>query len=571
MASQITYADKPWLAHYEKVVPECIDYELITLPSYLDNSAKRYPDRTALICEGFKVSYRRLYEMAGRFAACLTAFGIEKGDRVAIILPNVIPCVVSYYATLKIGAVAVLCNPEHSDGELLFQLQDSGAKVLVTLDGLADRLIALKPQTGLNQIIFTSIDDYLPFGRNLPFPIIGGRKGRKVSVQPTESVYRWKNLLADYSANHRSPGISMDDVAMIQYTGGTTGVAKGVILTHANLCFQTQQIDAWFPQFAGREEIMLGALPFFHSFGLTCSMNLSVFAGWTNLLIPAPRPGKILAVIRKYRPTFVPLVPAMFIGLLNHPDINKTPMTSIKGCFSGSAALPLEVIRKFEGLTGAAISEGFGLTEASPITHANPFNGMRKVGSVGLPFPDTDCRIVDLEDGKTDVPVGESGELWIRGPQIMTGYHNSPEETAAALQDGWLVTGDIARMDEDGYFYIVDRKKDMVVIHGHHVYPREIEEVMYGHQKVKEACVIGLPHPEHGEQIKAFVVPQKDEPVTVKELMTYCRTKLAVYKLPAQIEFREELPKSRVGKTLRNVLREEELQSKWDISPNLSK
>lgn len=561
MASQIKYADKPWLIHYEKGVPEYIDFELITLPTYLENSARRYPDRTALICEGFKVSYRRLYEMTNRFAACLTAFGVEKGDRVAILLPNVIPCVVSYYTTLKVGAVAVMCNPEHSDGELLFQLQDSGARVLITMDILADRLFELKPQTDLNQVILTSIEDYLPLGRSLIFPLTAGRKGMKARVPPGENVYRWKNLLTDYSANHRRPGISMDDVAMIQYTGGTTGVAKGVVLTHANLSFQTQQIDAWFPQFAGRDETMLGALPFFHSFGLTCSMNLSVFAGWTNILIPFSRPEKILAAIRKYRPTFVPLVPAMFISLLAHPDINKTSMTSIKGCFSGSAALPLEVIRKFEGLTGAAISEGFGLTEASPITHANPFNGIRKVGSVGLPFPDTDCRIVDLKDGKTDVPVGESGELLIRGPQIMAGYHNSPAETAEALQDDWLVTGDIARMDEDGYFYIVDRKKDMVISNGHHVYPREIEEVLFGHQEVKEACVLGLPHPEHGEWIKAFVVPRKEDSVTAEELTVYCRTRLAAYKLPAQFEFRKELPKSHVGKILRNVLREEELQS----------
>ena len=558
---QIKCEDKPWLNHYEKGVPEYIDYEQVTLPAYLENSARRFPDRTALICEGFKVSYRRLNELTNRFAACLNALGIEKGDRVAILLPNLIPCVVSYYATLKIGAVAVMCNPEYTDRELLFQLQDSGARALITMDFLAGRMIALKPQTDLRIIIHASVGDYLPLARNLLFPLTAGRKGLKANVPPAENVYRWKNLLADYSANHRPPGILMDDVAMIQYTGGTTGAAKGVMLTHANLSFQTQQIDAWFPQFAGKDEIMLGALPFFHSFGLTCSMNLSVFAGWTNILIPGPRPGKLLAAIRKYRPTFVPLVPTMFIGLLNHPDIRKTPMTSIKGCFSGSAPLPLEVIRKFEGLTGAAISEGFGLTEAAPITHANPFNGIRKVGSVGLPFPDTDCRVVDLEDGITDIPAGQCGELLIRGPQVMTGYYNSPGETARTLQDGWLITGDIARMDENGYFYIVDRKKDMVLSGGHNVYPREVEEVLYSHPEIKEACVIGLPHPERGEQIKAFVVPQKKDSVAVEELVAYCRTRLAVYKLPTQIEFRDDLPKSHVGKILRNVLREEELNT----------
>ena len=560
MAAKIKYGDKPWLAHYERGVPENIDYEQITLPEYLENSARQYPQRTAIICAGLKISYRRLNEMANRFAACLSALGVGKGDRVAILLPNVIPCVVSYYATLKIGAIAVMCNPQHTDRELLFQFQDSAATVLITMDLLANRMIALRPQTELKQIIHTSFGDYLPLAGNLLFPLSAGRKGLTARVQPAENVYRWKNVLSNYSANHRRIGVSMHDIAMIQYTGGTTGVAKGVMLTHANLSFQTQQIDAWFPQFAGKDEIILGALPFFHSFGLTCSMNNAVFAGWTNILIPSPRPEKILAAIRKYRPTFAPLVPTMYIALLNHPHIRKTSMTCIKGCFSGSAPLPLEVIRKFEGLTGAAISEGFGLTEAAPITHANPFNGVRKVGSVGLPFPDTECRIVDLEEGKTDVPVGQSGELLVRGPQVMKGYWNNPQETARTLKDGWLITGDIARMDEDGYFYIVDRKKDMVISGGHNVYPREIDEVLYRHPKIKEACAIGIPHPSRGEQVKVFVVTAKDESVSAEELIEYCQTRLAEYKLPTLIEFRKDLPKSDVGKILRKVLREEELK-----------
>mgnify|MGYP001816959190 FL=1 len=560
MAAQIKYEDKPWLAHYERGVPENIGYEQITLPEYLENSARRYPDRIAIICEGFKVSYRRLNEMTNRLAACLSSLGVGKGDRVAILLPNLIPCVVSYYATLKMGGIAVMCNPQHTDRELLFHFQDSAATALITLDLLADRMIALRPQTKLKQIIHTSFGDYLPLAGNLLLPLSAGRKGLTARVRPAENVYRWKNLLSNYSANHRRADVSMDDVAMIQYTGGTTGVAKGVMLTHANLSFQIQQIDAWFPQFAGKDEIILGALPFFHSFGLTCSMNNAIFAGWTHILIPDPRPEKLLTAIRKYRPTFAPLVPTMYIALLNHPNIRKTPITSIKGCFSGSAPLPLEVIKKFEGLTGAAISEGFGLTEAAPITHANPFNGVRKVGSVGLPLPDTDCRIVDLAEGKTDVPVGQSGELLIRGPQVMQGYWNSPQETARTLNDGWLFTGDIARMDEDGYFYIVDRKKDMVISGGHNVYPREIEEVLYSHPKIKEACAIGLPHPIRGEQIKVFVVPAEDESFGAEELIEYCRTRLADYKLPTQFEFRKDLPKSDVGKILRKVLREEELK-----------
>ena len=560
MTAEIKYDDKPWLAHYERGVPENIDYEQIPLTAYLEKSARQYPERTAIICEGFKISYRRLNEMANRFAACLNALGAGKGDRVAILLPNVIPCVISYYATLKIGAIAVMCNPQHTDRELLFQFQDSAATVLITMNLLANRMIALRPQTELKQIIHTSFGDYLPFAGNLLFPLLAGKKGLTARVQPAENVYRWKNVLSNYSASHRRTGVSMDDVAMIQYTGGTTGVAKGVMLTHANLSFQTQQIDAWFPQFAGQDEIILGALPFFHSFGLTCSMNNAIFASWTNVLIPSPQPKQLLTAIRKYRPTFAPLVPTMYIALLNHPDIRKTSMTCIKGCFSGSAPLPLEVIRKFEGLTGAAISEGFGLTEAAPITHANPFNGVRKVGSVGLPFPDTECRIVDLAEGTTDVPVGQSGELLVRGPQVMKGYWNNPQETANTLKDGWLFTGDIARMDENGYFYIVDRKKDMVISGGHNVYPREIDEVLYRHPKIKEACAIGLPHPSRGEQIKVFVVPVEGASVTSEELIEYCQTRLADYKLPTGFEFRKDLPKSHVGKILRKVLREEELQ-----------
>ena len=560
MTAEIKYDDKPWLAHYERGVPENIDYEQIPLTAYLEKSARQYPERTAIICEGFKISYRRLNEMANRFAACLNALGAGKGDRVAILLPNVIPCVISYYATLKIGAIAVMCNPQHTDRELLFQFQDSAATVLITMNLLANRMIALRPQTELKQIIHTSFGDYLPLAGNLLFPLLAGKKGLTARVQPAENVYRWKNVLSNYSASHRRTGVSMDDVAMIQYTGGTTGVAKGVILTHANLSFQTQQIDAWFPQFAGQDEIILGALPFFHSFGLTCSMNNAIFASWTNVLIPSPQPKQLLTAIRKYRPTFAPLVPTMYIALLNHADIRKTSMTCIKGCFSGSAPLPLEVIRKFEGLTGAAISEGFGLTEAAPITHANPFNGVRKVGSVGLPFPDTECRIVDLAEGTTDVPVGQSGELLVRGPQVMKGYWNNPQETANTLKDGWLFTGDIARMDENGYFYIVDRKKDMVISGGHNVYPREIDEVLYRHPKIKEACAIGLPHPSRGEQIKVFVVPVEGASVTSEELIEYCQTRLADYKLPTGFEFRKDLPKSHVGKILRKVLREEELQ-----------
>jgi long-chain acyl-CoA synthetase len=305
---------------------------------------------------------------------------------------------------------------------------------------------------------------------------------------------------------------------------------------------------------------MLGALPFFHVFGLTTAMNLAIFLGWGNILVPKPQPDALLEAIRKYKPSFTPLVPTMYIGILNNPAIDKINMTSIKGCFSGSAPLPLEIIKDFENRTGAVIVEGFGLTEASPVTHVNPFaGGKRKAGSIGIPISDTECRIVSLDDGKSDVPVGKSGELLVRGPQVMKGYWNNPKETADTLTDGWLHTGDIAKMDEDGYFYIVDRKKDMIISGGCNVYPRHIEETLYENPKIKEVCAIGIPHPTRGEAIKVFAVLKKGETATQEELIEFCKDKLARYKLPTEIEFRNDLPKTNVGKILKKELRSENM------------
>jgi long-chain acyl-CoA synthetase len=546
------------LAHYDKGVPGSIDYEPVCLPEYLEKSGQKFPSRTALIFEGFKLSYRQLNDMVNRFAACLAALGIQKGDRVAIVLPNVIPCVVSYYACLKIGAVTVMNNPVCSNAELEHQFNDAGARLLITIDLLVDRLTDLRPQTGIEHIIYTSLGDYLPFSKSIPFSLTAKYKGLKASVKASDNILHWKDLIAGHYPGPVDSKPGLDDIAMLQYTGGTTGISKGVILTHRNLSSQIQQINAWFPTFAHKEEVILGGLPFFHSFGLTCAMNNAVFAGWGNVLIAKPSPQNLLAAIRKYRPTFAPLVPTMYIGMLQHPNIQQTDLKCIKACFSGSAPLPVEVMKRFEAITGAAISEGFGLTESSPITHANPFQGKRKIGSVGLPFPDTDCRIVDLNNGRTEMAVGQTGELIIKGPQIMQGYWNNPEETAAALKDGWLYTGDIAKMDEDGYFYIVDRKKDMIISAGYNVYPREIDEVLYGHPNVQEACTIGLPHPTRGEQVKVFVVLRQAESTSKEDLINYCRERLADYKLPNQIELRAELPKSSVGKILRKTLRDEE-------------
>jgi len=559
MVAEMKYQDKPWLAHYEKGVPEKIEYEEICLPEILEKTTSRYPDKMALLFQGYKMNYRQLNDMVNSFANCLYDLGIRKGDSVAILLPNLIPCVVSYYAILKIGGITVMNNPLYSDRELEHQFNDSGAKILITLDLLGNRMIDLRPKTGIKQIIYTSIGDYLPFPKNFLFPLVGKRKKLAADVKPAEHVYKWKDILATRSPTAPGIELSFDDVAMYQYTGGTTGVSKGVILSHGNLSKQVQQIGAWFPTF-NSDEVMLGALPFFHVFGLSTAMNLAIYLGWGNILVPKPQPEPLLETIRKFKPTFAPLVPTMYIGMLNHPDTKKTAMTCIKGCFSGSAPLPIEVIRDFEKMTQAVIVEGYGLTESTPVTHVNPFaGGKRKVGSIGLPISDTECRIVDLEHGNTDLPVGETGELLIKGPQVMQGYWNKPEETAETLTNGWLHTGDIAKMDEEGYFYIVDRKKDMILSGGLNVYPRDIEEVFYENPKIQEACAIGIPHPTRGEAVKVFVVLKEGGAATAEELIDFCKPRLAKFKLPAEIEFRDELPKTNVGKILRKDLKAEEL------------
>jgi long-chain acyl-CoA synthetase len=379
-------------------------------------------------------------------------------------------------------------------------------------------------------------------------------------VKAAPDVYKWKDCIAKYNPNPPRPKIGFEDVAMYQYTGGTTGVSKGCMLTHANLSKQIQQAEAWFQRFKKGDEICLGALPIFHVFGMTGAMNISVHMGWTDVLIPRPQPPQLLEAIRKFRPTFAALVPTMYIGMINHPDIKKTDMSCIKGAFSGSAPLPVEVIHEFERITGAIIVEGFGMTETTPVVHVNPFGGgVRKVGSVGVPISDTEARIVDLETGLIDMPAGKPGELIVRGPQVMKGYLHMPEETAYTLRDGWCFTGDIAVMDEDGYFFIVDRKKDMIISGGFNIYPRDVDEVFYEHPKVQEACTIGIPDPKRGENVKLFVVLKEGETATQEELIDWAKAKLATYKLPSEIEFRKELPKSTVGKVLRKELKAEEM------------
>ncbi|MEN8122714.1 MAG: long-chain fatty acid--CoA ligase [Bacteroidota bacterium] len=566
MASETTYDNRPWLSSYESGIQANLEYKDLFIPQFLEQTVNQFPNNTALNFQGFKISFSELNNMVGLMAAVYKEFGIQKGDSVAILLPNLIPTVVAQYAALRLGAVVVMNNPLYSDREIKHQLNDSNAKILVTLDLLGNRMIDLMPETKLNQIIYTSIGDYLPFPKSILFPLVAKKKKLAAKVKPAKNVHKWKEILMKYSPIMKNVDLKADDPSYYQYTGGTTGLSKGAVLTHGNMGKQIQQMASWFPALKMGEEKMLGALPFFHVFGLTTSMNFAMYLAWENVLVPKPVPDALLEAISKHRVSFAPMVPTMYIGILNHPKVSKTDISSIKGCFSGSAPLPVEVLKEFEAKTGATIVEGFGLTESSPVSHINPFaGGERKVGSVGIPIPDTECRIVDLEDDSKQMPVGESGELIMRGPQIMQGYLNQADATAETLHNGWLHTGDIATMDKDGYFYIVDRKKDMIISGGYNIFPREIDEVYYEHPKVTEACAIGIPHEKRGESAKVYIVLNEGETATEEEMIGFAQDKLAKYKWPVEIEFVKDLPKSAVGKILRKELRAHELEKRKQI------
>ena len=561
MSKETDYRSKPWLKSYTEGVSAEFNLEEITLPEVLRNSAKKYPRSMALNFMGYTVTFQELDNMVDRFAAALSKFGLIQGQSAAIILPNTIQCVVAYYAILRLGAIAVMNNPLYSDNELLYQLNDSESKILITIDLLADRMIDIREKTGIKQIITASIGEYLPFPKNLLFPLVARKKGLSADVKEADEIFKFKEMINNTKDVPPPINVSFDDTAQYQYTGGTTGVSKGAILTHRNLCANLQQVAAWFPHLKKGEEKLLGALPFFHVFGLTVSMNYGVFMGWGNILVPKPQPEQLIETFMKFKPTFIPMVPTMYIGMLNHPHIDRLKLKNIAGCFSGSASLPVEVIRKFEEKAGVAICEGYGLTESSPVTHINPLS-RTKPGTIGLPLPNTEARIVDITDRTSDVPPGNNGELLIRGPQVMTGYKGMDEESKRTLQDGWLHTGDIAVMDEDGYFSIIDRIKDMVISGGYNIYPREIDELLYQHPKVSEACSVGIPHDPLGEVIKVFIEIKEGETCKEDAIIELCIDKIAKFKLPKEVEFRKALPKSAVGKILRKELKAEELSKR---------
>lgn len=550
--------ERIWHKAYASGVPASIDYENVTIPASLERTAERFPDNVSLIMMGKEITFRQVNDLVNRFATALVDLGIKKGDMVSIILPNMPQAVIATFAVFKIGAVVVMNNPLYTERELEHQLNDSDSKMAICMDLLVPRIQKLKKKTGIKTIIACHIRDYLPFPVKQLFPFIKKEMHRK--TDPNEGVLDFLDLIAKYPATPPQTDIAMDDLSTLLYTGGTTGLSKGVMLSHRNISFNVQQLRAWIPDAEEGKDTILGIFPFFHSAGFTAIMNQSIYRGLTIPLIPRPEPGIILKMVKKHRPQWFPCVPTIYVGLLNDKDFAKTDFSCVKGCVSGAAPLALETIREWEEKVGATIVEVYGLSECSPLSHANPWGGTTKVGSVGLPVSDTDCRIVDLETGTRDLDVGEPGEIIISGPQVTKGYYKKPEETADSIRDGWFYTGDIGYMDDDGYLFIVDRKKDMIIAGGYNIYPRDIDEVLFEHPKVQEACAVGIPDAYRGETVKAFVALKPGETLTEKEVIDFCKEKLAVYKVPKLVEFMDELPKSAVGKVLRRSLRDREME-----------
>ncbi|WP_269920205.1 long-chain-fatty-acid--CoA ligase [Caldifermentibacillus hisashii] len=552
--------NKPWLKHYPPQIPHTLTFEETSLQQLLKNTAEKYPNKIAIHFNGKELSYKELYESALKFAGYLQKIGIQKGDRVAIMLPNTPQSVISFYGVMMAGGIVVQTNPMYTERELAFQMKDSGAKAIVALDILFPRIKKIQGETELEHIIITVIKDYLPFPKNLVYPFIQKKQyGFSVKVEHKGNDHLFTEIMKHPALQEPIMNINFEeDLAILQYTGGTTGFPKGVMLTHKNLIANTKMCQAWLYKCREGEEIVLGALPFFHVYGMTTVMILSILQASKMVLIPKPDPEVLLKTIQSQRPTMFPGAPTMYIGMLNHPELSKYDLSSIDSCISGSAPLPVEVQEQFERLTGGKLVEGYGLTESSPVTHANLlWDSERVKGSIGLPWPDTLAEIRSVETGEP-LPVGEIGELVVKGPQVMKGYWNRPEETQEVLKDGWLHTGDMGYMDEEGYFYIVDRKKDMIIASGYNIYPREIEEVLYEHPAVKEVVVAGVPDPYRGETVKAYIVLKEGTTVTEDELNKFARKNLAAYKVPRKYEFRDELPKTTVGKILRRQLVEEE-------------
>jgi long-chain acyl-CoA synthetase len=564
--------DRVWYKHYQEGVPQTLNYPQAPLYKLLDDSAAEYPDRAAIIFGAVahklpgqplmdaRMSYRDLRDAVNRFANALIKLGIKKGDRVAIYLPNCPQFVIAFYGTLKAGGVIAPVNPIYTPRELEFILQDSGAETIVALSQFYPKLQGVRAKTKLKNVIVTNIKEYFPSVLKTLFTLAMEKKeGHRVELVPGDHWFQ--DLVKNESPLAPPAIVKSEDDAVLLYTGGTTGLPKAAQLTHGNLYANAMQLRAWVPDAQEGKESYLTALPMFHSYAMTTCMNNSMMLAGTMVLIPNPRDMEhILKSIQTHKPTFFPGVPTMYTAINNNPATKNYDLKSIRACLSGAAGLPVEVAKNFEQLTGARLVEGYGLSEASPVVTANPVFGENRIGTIGVPMPDTDVKLFDVETGDKEVPIGTPGELCVKGPQVMKGYWNKPEETAKTMRDGWLHTGDVATMDEDGYFRIVDRLKEMIISGGYNIYPREIEEVLYQHPAVLEAAAIGIPDEYRGESAKAFVVFKPGQTATAEDLIAYCKQNLAPYKVPRSIEFREALPKTLIGKILRRELVAEEKQ-----------
>lgn len=566
--------DMPWLQSYDNEVPEQMPVPGQLLFEMLSHAAHDFPHRPALVFFGQKIGYRELDLLSNRFARALRQHGIQAGERVAILLPNIPQCVIAFYGILKAGAIVVLGSPLSTAEEISAQLRDSGACTLLTLTSYRALAASLARTTELREIIYTDVREYLPlYRRVLLASLIEGPSGQQEpgnssslhSAEASVPGFSFQQLLRAQSAAPLESLRSANDIALLQYTSGTTDTPKGAILSHANLMVNVAQVRHWIPEARRGHEVILCALPLSHSYGITDCMNLGVALAASLVLLPTTRTDEILKAIKRSRPSLFPGIPALYLAIANYPKVRSYGVSTVRMCISGSAPLPVEVQEAFEKLTRGRLVEGYGLTEASPSTHGNPLKGERRVGSIGVPLPGTDARIVSSETGEV-LPPGEVGELLIRGPQVMQGYWNMPVESAHVLSDGWLHTGDLARMDDDGFFTIVERKKDVILSGLYNIYPRDVEEVLYEHPKVLEVAVVGTRAPgesaESGEKknsqpspwVKAVVVLKRGEKATPDELLALCRERLDAYKVPRQIEFRAELPKNLVGKVLRRLL-----------------
>jgi len=559
---------RPWHRNYDEGVPTTLDYPGLRLDELLTRAVERYPDKDALVFYGKSMTYRELDAQVDLLTAALQDMGVEQGDRVSVFMPNIPQAVISYEAIWRAGAVAVPSNPLYTAAEFAHQASDAGSKIAICMSLMYPRVREARDDTDLEKVIVANVKEYFPGALKALFTLLKEKKeGHRVDISGDADTDWFQDVLASSSGKPRPVDVDPSDLAVLMYTGGTTGVPKGAMLSHANLVANSRQGQAWSVGLEEGKEIMLTTLPLTHSYAMTVCMNHSIDRAYTQVLVPNPRDlDGLLAVIQKQRPTLFPGVPALYAALIGHKKVQsgKTDLSSISQCLSGAAGLPPEVQRKFQELTGGRLVEGYGLSETSPVTHANPLGGEDRVGSIGLPMPDTDCKIVDEDTETRTVGVGERGVLCINGPQVMMGYWNRPEETENTLRtdaDGtvWLHTGDVAVMDDEGFFQIVDRKKDMILAAGGlNVYPREVEDVLYEHPAVREAGVIGIPVGAPDQRAKAFVVVDEGSGVTSEELIEFCGERLARFKVPKEIEFRDELPKTFVGKILRRELAADE-------------